>query len=346
MTLREELKNRRILFISVATFNYEKEIAKELKYSGAIVDYYDERPSNSIFAKGIIRLKRSFYKNKIDSYYNNILDEINCYKYDYFFLIKGEVVPSFFIEKFRFKNPDCRLIFYTWDPFMNNKNSDIILKYFDKLFTFDSVDAKNFNLHFRPLFYLNDYKEVRNSLMEETKYDLLFLGTAHSDRYVISNKLVNWCEKNKLKAYSYYYMQGKTVFLYKKIFDRSFKVFDIKKLSFVSLNIHEILALYKKSKVILDIHHPNQTGLTMRTIEVLGAGKKLITTNHEIKKYNFYNKKNIHLIDRENPVITREFIESNTEEIPPEFLEAMSINGWLKSIFINSKPDFWIKGLK
>ena len=346
MTLREKLKNRRILFISVATFNYEKEIAKELKNNGAIVDYYDERPSNSIFAKGIIRLKRSIYQNKINSYYNNILNKTKCFKYDYFFVIKGEVVPSFFIEKFKLKNPECQLIFYTWDPFSNNKNTDIILKYFDKLFTFDSVDAKKYNLHFRPLFYLNDYKEVKNSLTAETKYDLLFLGTAHSDRYVISNKLVNWCENNKLKAYAYYYMQGKIVFLYKKIFDKSFKIFNIKKLSFESLNLYEILELYKKSKVILDIHHPNQTGLTMRTIEALGAGKKLITTNHEIKKYSFYNEKNIYLIDRENPIITKEFIKSNIEEIPLEFLEAMSINGWLKSIFVNSKPDFWIKGLK
>ena len=33
----------------------------------------------------------------------------------------------------------------------------------------------------------------------------------------------------------------------------------------------------------------------MRTFEALGAGKKLITTNKEIKKYSFYESNNIFL---------------------------------------------------
>ena len=346
MTLSEKLKNRRILFISVATFNYEKEIARELENNGAIVDYYDERPSNSIWVKGIIRLKRSVYQNKINRYYNNILRKIEGIEYHYLFIIKGEVVPSFFIEKFKLKNPKCQLIFYTWDPFSNNRNTDVILKHFNKVFTFDSEDALKYDIHFRPLFYLNNYGEVKNSVASEFKYDLLFLGTTHSDRYVISNKLIEWCENNNLNGYAYYYMQGKAVFLFKRIFDKSFNKINMRKLNFESLNLEKILELYSKSKVILDIHHPNQTGLTMRTIEAIGAGKKLITTNHEVLKYRFYNRNNIFLIDRDNPIITKVFIESNGEEIPLDLLESLSINGWLTSIFVKSHPDFWIKGLK
>ena len=346
MTLKEKINNKRILFISVATFNYEKEIAKELKKNGGIVDYYDERPSNSILVKGIIRIKRSAYQNKINSYYNNILNKIKNIQYDYLFVIKGEVVPSFFIDIFKTANPKCKLIFYTWDSFISNKNTDVILKYFDELFTFDSVDAKKYNLKLRPLFYLNGYKEVKNSQTAEIKYDLLFLGTAHSDRYLISNKLVTWCEDNGLNAFAFYYLQGKLVFWYKKIFDKSFKTINVKKLSFKSLKLNEILNLYEMSKVVLDIHHPNQSGLTMRTIEAIGAGKKLITTNHEIKKYKFYNSKNICVINRYDPIFDKEFFQSNIQEMPLAFLEAMSINGWLKSIFVSSIPGFWIKGVK
>ena len=50
------------------------------------------------------------------------------------------------------------------------------------------------------------------------------------------------------------------------------------------MKINDIVSLYKESEVILDINHPGQNGLTMRTFEALGAGKKLITTNTEIKK--------------------------------------------------------------
>ena len=55
----------------------------------------------------------------------------------------------------------------------------------------------------------------------------------------------------------------------------------------------EIISLISKSKAILDINHPSQVGLTMRTFETLGANKKLITTNENIKIYDFFDKENI-----------------------------------------------------
>ncbi|MEO8253415.1 MAG: hypothetical protein ABI554_03430 [Flavobacterium sp.] len=332
--------------MSVQTFNYEKAIAEELQNNGALVDYYDERPSNSIFSKGIIRLKKSLLNKKINEYYERILRDIQDKEYDFLFVIKGEVVPVFFLEKFKLLNPNCYCIFYTWDSFKNYQNPKVILPFFDKSFTFDSDDAKEYNLFFRPLFYLNAYEEVRKEKHVPTKYDLLFLGTAHSDRYIISNTLSNWCLDNNLTSFAYYYMQGKLVFLFKKLFDKSFQGFDKTKISFKSLTLVDIVELYKKSNVILDIHHPEQKGLTMRTFETLGAGKKIISTNNEIKKYSFYNEKNIFLIDRNKPKINKDFFETKYEELSSEYLEAMAIKGWLTTLFVESKPDFWIKGLK
>lgn len=346
MILKDKIQDKKILFLSVQTFNYEKAIADELKKNGALVDYYDERPSNSIFTKGIIRLKKSLINKRIKDYYEDILDNSQGKKYDFLFVIKGEVVPVFFLEKFKSQNPECYCIFYTWDSFKNYQNPKNILPFFDKSFTFDTDDAKKFNLYFRPLFYLNEYQEVKKEASLNSKYDLLFLGTAHSDRYLISNTLVKWCLENDLTSFAYYYMQGKLVFMFKKIFDKSFKAFDEKKLSFKSLNLDEIIELYKNTNVILDIHHPEQKGLTMRTFETLGAGKKLITTNHEIKQYSFYNKNNIFLIDRNKPEVNKAFFEAKYEEISSEYTDAMSVKGWLETLFIKSIPDFWIKGLK
>lgn len=93
------LKDKKILFLSVSFFKYEKAIARRLSELGVEVDFYDERPSNSNFSKGIIRLNKRFYHLKINNYYNRILEEIKGKKYDYFFLIKGEAIPVFFLEK-------------------------------------------------------------------------------------------------------------------------------------------------------------------------------------------------------------------------------------------------------
>jgi len=106
MILKDKLNNKKILFFSVQTFNLEKEIKKKLEEIGALVDYYDERPSNNSFVKGIIRVKRNLYQKKIDNYYKRILFETKNENYNYLFVNRGEVIPEFFLL-------DILLLFYS-----------------------------------------------------------------------------------------------------------------------------------------------------------------------------------------------------------------------------------------
>lgn len=344
--INESLKNKDIIFFSVQTFNLEKEIIKKLEELGANVEYYDERPSNSNFTKGIIRFKRSVYQHKIDQYYKDILRNTLEKKYDFLFVNRGEVVPEFFLKEFKKLHQDCKFIFYTWDSFTNHKHPTSILHCFDRKFTFDSDDAVKYQINFRPLFFLDVYKNIKKSQDIKSKYNLLFLGTAHSDRYKISTQVVEWCNQNGLTSFCYYYMHGKLVYFYKKFFDKSFEEFDFKKLSFKSLTTKQILELYKNSDVILDINHPGQKGLTMRTFEAAGAGKKIITTNKEVRKYSFFNLNNIEVIDRDNIQINESFFKSKYENISDEIYEKMSIEGWLNCIFFENESNFWIEGIK
>lgn len=340
MILQEHISGKNILFFSVQTFNLEKEITKKLRELGAIVDYYDERPSNNNFTKGIIRLKKSFYQRTIDKYYKGILKETVSKKYDFLFINKGELIPAFFLEEIKNQQPKCEFIFYIWDSFSNYPHPVTLLKYFDRKSTFDSADARNYNIGFRPLFYLDIYKKVKES-DRKIKYDLIFLGTAHSDRYKISLRLVEWCRNNNLTSFCYYFMQSKAVYFFKKQFDKSFQEFDLKKLSFVSLNTEEIVNLYAESKVILDIHHPGQKGLTMRTFESIGAERKLITTNAEIIKYSFYNPNNICVINRDTLEIDKDFFQTNYEPLSEDLKKKMTMEGWLTDIFLSDNSNFW-----
>lgn len=333
MRIGNSKNNNKILFISPSTFNYEKSIKEELEKKGFEVDLYDERPSNNIFVKGVIRLKKSLYGYHLNKYFKRIISEISKKNYNYLFVLKGESLPLFFIEEFKIIFPKAHLIFYTWDSFKNNDNPLIFLHLFDKKFTFDSDDAIEYNLTFRPLFYLNDYSKIKSKITSKYEYDLLFIGTAHTDRYIISSKVVEICKGYNFSSFTYYYMQGKFVFLFKRFFDKSFKLFDKDRISFTSLSSSHILSLYEKSRVILDIHHPNQKGLTMRTLEAIGAGKKLITTNPEIKKYKFYNSSNFLVIDRNSIEIDKTFFTNNYSPLDKKIYDACSISGWVDSIF-------------
>lgn len=325
--------------LSVSFFNYENIIRDELISLGAEVDLYDERPSNSFYSKAIIRFKRSLYQKKIDIYYQNIIKNIKNQRYDYFLLIKGEVVPVFFLQFLRKNNPNIIFIYYTYDSFNNNPNGLGILKFFDKKFTFDREDSKKFNLKFRPLFFASDYETnyKKNTLI---KYDLSFIGTIHSDRYEISQKISNWCSKTGLKMFVFYYSPSKILFKLKKITNKNFVKFDYHKISFNSLSHKEILSIYKSSIAILDINHPGQKGLTMRTFETLGSGIKLITTNADIKSYPFYNSNNIYIIDRDNPQLDKNFFNCEFEKIDRKIYFSMSLKGWIKELFEN-ESNIW-----
>lgn len=334
------LKGKKILFLSVKFFNYETIIKKKLEDLGGEVDYFDERPSNSLFAKAIIRLKKDVYQQKINQYYRSILSEISGKKYDYFLVLKGEAVPIFFIEEIKRLNPNIKAIYYNWDSFKNNPNAQSIIHLFENRFTFDKEDAKTYDMSFRPLFFSDDYSTIKN-IQATKEYDVMFIGTAHSDRYVVSEEVRSWVENHKLKMFAFYFSPSKWVFKYKQFFDKTFKKFDINKISFSSLSHSEILELYKKSKIILDINHPLQKGLTMRTFEALGAGKKLITTNTHIKEYPFYNPNNIWVIDRDNIKLEEDFFKTEFTEISQNVYHKMSIEGWIECLFIEEQTNFW-----
>ena len=106
-----------------------------------------------------------------------------------------------------------------------------------------------------------------------------------------------------------------------------------------------ILKLYRNSKVILDINHPGQKGLTMRTFEAIGAGKKMITTNSEIKNYPFYNSNNVYIIDRYDIVLDKKFFETEYEDVSEELYFKASIEGWLECIFVVEDSNYWINGI-
>jgi hypothetical protein len=333
------LKDKKILFLSVSFFQYERAVAQRLTELGAEVDFYDERPSNSNISKGIIRFNKKIYQLQIKQYYKRILSEIQNKKYDYFLLIKGEAISSYFLERIKELNPEMEMIYYNFDPLTEYPNLISNLKYFDKKFTFERKDTVTFGLDFRPLFYLDEYKDLEQSSLD---YDIVFIGSAHTDRYLVGENVKAEADGLNLRTFFYYYAMGKTAFRMKQLFDKNLKYFDSEKLSFEKLSHQQIKEYYKRTKSVLDINKPFQYGLTIRTFEVLAAGRKLITTNPDIKNYPFYNPNNILVIDRENIDISNtEFFTSAFEKIDDQTLYMMSLDSFIECLFVKYQDKYW-----
>lgn len=334
------LENKKILFISVRFFGYENAILQRLQALGATVDFYDDRPSNSVFTKGIIRVRRGILQYRIQRYYKAIFEEIKAKKYDYFLMVKGEAIPEFFLELLRRHFPSMKRIAYTFDSLEEFPRFGKLALYFDIVFSFEKEDAQRFGMNFRPLFYLDDYLAASQS--PQPKYSVAFVGSAHTDRFLVGEKVRGNVEASGGTSYFYYFAPSRTAFRLKKIFDKRLRKFDFKLLNYRSLSHVDITRIYQESRAVLDINKPHQNGITIRSFEVLASGRKLITTNSKIAEYPFYRAENILIICRENPIVPPVFLGIPSVPLDFETLYMMSLDSWIECLFIKHQDDYWI----
>lgn len=330
-----DLNNKRILFFSPRFFGFEEKIKEKLISMGASVDYYDDRPSNSFWGKAFLRVSNTLMRKSIKKYYKRIEDDLdNIKQYDYVFLLNLEAMPISFLKKLREKYSTARILLYMWDSVRRKKHTIGYQPYCDRMFTFDREDIKTYDLiEFLPLFYIDDYSRIAE--MKDYKYDLCFVGSAHTDRYAIVNKVLNQMKSKKI--FIYWFLQGRMLYLYYRLYNVNFRHSKMSDFNYKPLPTEDLVNYIAQSKVVLDIHSPHQSGLTMRTIETLGAKRKLITTNQDIVEYDFFNPSNILIIDRINPVINEDFFSRPYEQIDDAIYYKYSISGWIEQIFKDNR---------
>lgn len=121
-----------------------------------------------------------------------------------------------------------------------------------------------------------------------------------------------------------------------------FLLFWYKKLNYKNLiSITEYLSLKETKKLIsqsnamIDIQRSDQNGLSFRVFESLGYQKKLITTNQKVKEFDFYDPKNILVIESSTINIEKiyEFLSSTYVKIPPDILEKYTVHNFTSHIF-------------
>jgi len=334
MGLKQFFHNKKILLFSPQFFGYGEAIADKIRSYGAEVDYYDERPGNDFMTKALIRIDKSLLNRKIHKYYSNIISSLKADHYDYVLFLNLEAISEKDLLELKKRQPNATFIMYMWDSVKNKKHTASLLPYFDLKHTFDKVDSENQayeSFNFRPLFFLDEYRNLGKDVPKEI--DLLFVGTVHSDRYQLLMKIRNLCESMGKKTDFFMFFQSKKLFYARKASDKTFSNAKMADFQFVSLTKEELIKKLERSKVVLDIQHPSQTGLTMRTIEMIGAEKKIATTNERIKDYDFYSPNNILCLDRDNIKLNTSFFETEYEALDAGVYHSYSVEGWLEDVF-------------
>ena len=329
VTHMQKLLGKQILLVGPRFFGYEQDIANELRRQGAVVDFLPDRPFESPFMKAVTRYRRKWILPMADRYFLSSVESFGRTNYDLIFVIQGETVSINTITALRATYPKAQLVWYLWDSLRNKKSLIPNISLFDDCYTFDETDSKSYGMTFRPLFFSPGFSQPAT---KHFKYHLSFIGTAHSDRFRIISDVIG-AMPEKAKGYWYLYLQARWVFWAQKLGNPAYRNANIAKFSFDPLSKQEVQTVFFDSLAILDIEHPRQTGLTMRSFETMGAGKKLITTNALVKNTDFYNPENIMVIERNRPIILNaDFFSTPYQQPAPELYRKYSLEGWLKDV--------------
>lgn len=320
----------RVLFFALS--GYSNGIVKKMKEMGLEVDYFNDKPNDGVVCKTLGRYRVPFYTKVLEKYYQGILDSIETKEYDYIWVLRGEYTPINSLKLMKEKFPKAKLVLYMWDGIANTPKIERKWPSFDRVITFDRKDYLKYKdqLEFLPLYYYEDCIPKTGTV--EKKYDIGFIGTGHGDRITIVNEIKKQCEEKGLRFYSFMFLPHKLVYLYNKVTNPAFKNAKVDDFSYEKLPFEKVYEIYAQSESVLDVENISQTGLTMRTIEIVGLHKKLITTNPDIVNYNFYNKNNIQLMDRKMPVVDEAFIHSDYVELEEDIYKQYSLESWIRNI--------------
>ncbi|KAF0224001.1 MAG: hypothetical protein FD133_852 [Erysipelotrichaceae bacterium] len=336
---KKSINGKKILLLAPSFFGYELKVKSKMEDMGALVDFYDERSVSSAAAKAILKFLPNLFIKRTNKYYDKILNENKGKKYDFIFVIKCEMLTGQILQRMKQDFEDAKFCLYLWDSISNIPGIESKFSYFDTILSFDRNDSNKFKrISFRPLFFLDEFRKDNdtNSLYEH-KFDLCFLGTIHSDRYSIIKKLRKICNEHNVRFFTFQYLQSKFVYYVFKILKKEFRETRITDFSFEKMNLEDITNIVNNSKVILDIEHPKQNGLTMRTIEMIGMKKKIMTTNKDIANYDFYDPTNIQIISRENPDFSLDFFEREYQLLDADIYEKYYIENWITEILLSNE---------
>lgn len=322
-----------LLFIGSKFFGYEVEICSRLESLGWQVDFVSDCPPNKLLFKLLKNLSPLATRIWCDRYYAKTIAPLANNKYDKVFMLKGEGITRRTALLLRKSFLNAAFSLYLWDSIDNLPFGREKLDVFDRVMSFDPNDAAaSAQIQLYPLFFIDSPAESE-SINQAQDIDLIFIGTARFDRYQFVKRIRESLSKNT-SVYFRFFVQSKIIFEIGKWLPKGYKGAMPEEFIFKPIAKADVAKLMSRARVVIDMEHANQAGLTMRTIEAIGARKKLVTTNFRVREYDFYHPSNICVVDRKSPQIPSGFIESPYDASTIEMTQKYALTNWIDRVIL------------
>ena len=239
------------MLIGGTFFGYGAELAAYLIARGRNVLWVDDRPAADAASKGILRVAPGIMARRTREYAAAIRDRARAEAIRDVLVIKGEALSADDIGVLRRSLPSARFVLYYWDSYGNMpKDSPRKVPYFDRAFTFDPRDAeRDQRLTYRPLFFLDEYRRLPAAPRD---IDLLFFGTAHTDRYVVLRRLAKTLPPH-VRLEAVLYLPSRLLYGLRRGFDWRLRGARRREFIFEPLGRAAIRGLMARARAIIDI---------------------------------------------------------------------------------------------
>ena len=323
-----ERPTRRILFVGLSFHSYTSRIIESLRNRGFAVTYYPSE-KRSFWSKSLKKFLPSVYRARLRRYHERILAAAEQSRYEFVFFLQIHYLSLEHVERLRMSQPKAKFLLYNWDSLATHDYRPY-LKFLDSVFTFDRTDAENVPARYLPLFALPEY--FQKSGPPAPSYDIYFVGVIGTlERFAAVRKLDDYCKEHKIR-FARHLQCSPAVFL-KLLRNGLF----VEGLSLRSLSTGEVIRLMNDSSAVFDFPNYPQSGFTIRLIENMCAGKKVVTSNALVRNETFHSTEQFFVVNNLDFSGLQDFLRRDHEGATGQRAiachEEFSLAHWLDTIF-------------
>lgn len=315
--------------ISIITFDlwrFNEKIANRLTEQGHKVNYINTNDYKFKYPHIGYRiynfLSKTFLRKNIKNelrvkVWNDLISK-SCANSDRILIVNPGIFPD-----------DLSMLCYKLTPHLMAYNYDSVArvgmptnyeKIYKEVFSFDDGDIKKYGFKHAPNFnYISETPLITDDNLEHLAFTIQSIDY---ERMHILSKIADAFDL--IGAYNYLFL----------IKDKPHR--DVNKnIHFIDhyKSLNEVEKYTQNSKIIIDLIRVEQSGLSFRFYEAMAYQKKMITTNANVKNYDFYNPNNILVIDENHVEISKEFLESPYQPLPEEIYKKYTLDSWIKKVF-------------
>ena len=311
-----------ILVVCPQFYDYQKLIKDELEQRYDKVYVFSEYPLGSPTRYFAVAKIPGLSKLLWRLYVRRIVNLCNAVKFDKILIIRGRLLPERLIAFL--SRLQCEIIHYQWDSVSNNPNALIISKYASRNFTFDMKDVQmHSEFQYLPLFYC--WNGIGNNTNHSKASGVLYLGSWSYERLRLIKEVSSNCTQYGIDINIHLMMSiGEFIERWTKISKDLYQY-----IRFKTVKRDEYYRMMKECIAVFDAPNKRQVGSSMRTIEALSLGKKVITTNMHVVNEAFFNESNFLLWPSQKDSL-KDFI--NTPFITDSSNKVYSLKQWLNQM--------------